>query len=196
MGLLTGNPHDELGLALLGSMFDMNSDGFPEFAVAGPPSDTSTADCGTLKFYSLFPSSAGVYCTAKTNSLGCTPSIWYAGTASTNPATAFSITCSSVINQVSGLFFYSHAPTATPFQGGTLCVKSPLKRTSVLSSGGSASGADCSGAFSYDFGARIHSGADATLVVGAQVFVQCWSRDAASPSTTSLSAGLRFLINP
>ena len=37
---------------------------------------------------------------------------------------------------------------------------------------------------------------DPTLVVGAEVFCQQWSRDAASPSATSLSNALRFLVNP
>jgi hypothetical protein len=196
MGYLSGNAKDGLGYALLGGVLDMNADGFPEFAVAGPLSDNSTVDCGTLKFYSLFPTAASTYCTAKTNSLGCTPAIGSSGTASANPSTAFSISCANVINQTSGLFFYAHLPAATAFQGGTLCVKPPLKRTAVLSSGGSASGTDCTGLITYDFAARIHSGVDPTLVAGAEVFVQCWSRDSASPSTTSLSSGVRFLINP
>jgi hypothetical protein len=196
IGFLSGANGDHLGDALLGGSADMNGDGFPDFAVAGSLSDNATVDCGTLKFSSLFPSAPTTYCTAKTNSLGCTPSISYSGTASTNPATAFSVSCASVINQVNGLLFYSHAPNATSFQGGTLCVRTPLRRSPVLSSGGSASGADCSGVFTYDFGARIHSGIDPTLVAGAEIFVQCWSRDSASSSTTSLSNALRFLINP
>ena len=193
----TGLTQDRLGNALLGGFRDLNADGFLDFAVAGSLSDNSgNVDCGALKFYSLFPTSWSTYCTSKVNSLGCTPSISASGSASANPSTAFSISCANVINQTSGLLFYSRSPYAAPFQGGTFCVEPPLKRTPVLSSGGSASGTDCSGSFSYDFGARIHSGVDASLVAGAEVFVQCWSRDSASPSTTSLSNALRFVINP
>jgi hypothetical protein len=65
-----------------------------------------------------------------------------------------------------------------------------------LNAGGSATGADCSGAFQFDFKTYLQSGADPTLIVGSEVFLQCWARDPASFSTTSLSNGLRFLINP
>jgi hypothetical protein len=77
-----------------------------------------------------------------------------------------------------------------------LCVKSPIRRTASQNSGGSASGSDCTGAFSFNFNARIQSGVDPTLVVGSEVFCQYWSRDTASPSTTSLSNALRFVIDP
>ena len=40
------------------------------------------------------------------------------------------------------------------------------------------------------------SGADPSLGAGAEVFAQFWSRDPASPSHTSLSNALRFVINP
>jgi hypothetical protein len=101
-----------------------------------------------------------------------------------------------VINQKSGLLFYAHGPAAAPFQGGTKCVGNPTQRTDVLSSGGSASGADCSGAFSLDFNVEIAGGGDPTLVAGSEVFAQFWSRDPASASTTSLSNALRFVIAP
>jgi hypothetical protein len=82
------------------------------------------------------------------------------------------------------------------FQGGTKCVGSPTLRTQTQPSGGSANGADCTGVFSFDFNALIASGADASLVAGSAVHAQYWSRDPASPSTTSLSNALRFVINP
>ena len=81
-------------------------------------------------------------------------------------------------------------------QDGFLCAKSRLKRAPSQNSGGSASGADCTGSFSFDFNARIQSGVDPTLVAGAEVFSQYWSRDSQSPSGTSLSNAERFLINP
>lgn len=63
-------------------------------------------------------------------------------------------------------------------------------------SGASASGADCTGSITFDVNARIQGGLDPTLVVGAEMFCQCWSRDPASPSQTSLSNALRFAVNP
>jgi hypothetical protein len=77
-----------------------------------------------------------------------------------------------------------------------MCVASPTSRTPVQNSGGSTSGADCSGSYSFDFNAHTQSGLDPTLLAGAEVYAQYWSRDPASPSTTSLSNALRFLIHP
>jgi hypothetical protein len=194
-----GAANDRLGDVILGALQDVTGDFFPELVIAGSTADNGFIDGGVVKLFSLFPAYPTNYCTAKTNSLGCAPNISWNGTgvgASASGAWTFNLRCWNVINQTAGLFMYSHFPSAAPFQGGTLCVNTPLRRTSVLASGGSASGTDCSGAFDFDFGARITSGVDPSLVQGAQVFAQCWSRDSASPSTTSLSGALSFLINP
>jgi hypothetical protein len=196
LGAIVGAVNDHLGNALLGSFIDLNADGFRDFAVAGSSSDNPAVDCGVLEFYSLFPSAPTSYCTAKINSLGCTPTIGSSGLPSASSSAPFLVTCANQLNQKSGLFFYSHAPNAIAFQGGTLCAKPPLLRTPVQNSGGSAGGSDCTGAFSFDFGARIASGVDPTLVAGAEVFIQCWARDPASASTTSLSNALHLVIGP
>jgi hypothetical protein len=193
---VTGANHEHLGDEILGAYQDVDGDFFPEFAVAGSLSDNPLADCGVLKVFRLFPAPPSIYCTAKTNSLGCAPAISWSGVASASAATSFSVTCASLINQTSGLIFYSHAPNSAAFQGGLLCGATPLERSPVQTSGGSSSGADCTGTFNWDFGARIASGVDPTLVAGAQIFAQCWSRDTGSASTTSLSDALRLLINP
>jgi hypothetical protein len=196
LALIVGGNTDRLGDSITGAAEDFNGDGFDEFVVAGSLSDAGGTDSGVVKCYRLFPTQPATYCTGKPNSLGCVPSMSWSGSASATSATPFLITCSNVLNQVGGVLLYSHTPNAAPFQGGTLCVKAPLRRTSTQNSGGSASGSDCTGAFSFDFNARIQSGVDPTLVVGSEVFNQYWSRDPASPSSTSLSNGLRFLINP
>jgi hypothetical protein len=71
-----------------------------------------------------------------------------------------------------------------------------VRRTGVLASGGSTSGSDCTGTYSFDFNALIQSGFDPSLVAGAEIYAQYWSRDPSSASHTSLSNALRFLINP
>jgi len=187
---------DNLGAEILGAFQDVTGDLFPEFVVAAPDADNPASDCGLIKLYSVTPIPPSSYCTGKTNSLGCTPAMTWSGTASVSSTAPFTLSCVNALNQVPGLYFYSHAPAAAPFQGGTLCVAQPTRRTGALASGGSASGVDCSGVFAYDFNARIDSGVDASLVSGAQVNLQCWSRDSASPSTTSLSNAVRFFINP
>jgi len=196
IGGVFGLNNDRLGDELLGAFLDLNADGFTDFAVAGSLSDNSTADCGALKFYSLFPTSWSTYCTSKVNSQGCTPSMSASGVASATSAAPFQVMCSNELNQKSGLLMYGQQPIAAPFQGGYLCVNTPLKRTLSQNSGGSLAGTDCTGSFSFDFNALIHGGLDPTLVVGAEVFCQYWSRDPLAFSHTNLSNALNFLINP
>ncbi len=135
-----------------------------------------------------------VYCTAKANSLFCTPAISATGYASLSSAAPFLIQASNIINQKQGLLFYGYGSAAAPFQGGFLCTTTPLRRTNAQNSGGSASGADCTGVFSFDFNAYIASGADALLVVGQQVNAQFWSRDPQDVFTTNLTNAVQFAI--
>ncbi len=136
--------------------------------------------------------SVKVYCTGKVNSAGCVPSIGTNGFLPAYSSSLFSVTCSSALNQRSGLLFYGTSSIATPFQGGTLCVATPVRRTAVQGSGGSAFGSDCTGTHEYFFTQPDY---DAAGIVGGDiVFCQWWMRDPASPSTTSLSNALRFSV--
>ncbi|MCK6447310.1 MAG: S8 family serine peptidase [Planctomycetes bacterium] len=136
-----------------------------------------------------------VYCTAKVNSLGCTPAMSYTGQPSTTNPAPFLLKATNVLNKKNGLLFYSTSSgDPAPFQGGWLCMKGPIIRTSVQNSGGSASGSDCSGAFSYDFNALIQSGSDPNLQAGHKVRTQYWSRDPNDPFTTSLTDAVVFYI--
>ncbi len=138
-----------------------------------------------------------VYCAAKLNSQGCSAAIGFSGIASVSSPAPFAVTATNVINQQAGTLFYGFASAATPFQGGTRCVHTPLARTPLLASGGNAPPDDCSGAYSYDFNARIDSGVDTSLVAGATVFCQFWYRDGADPAGfgTGLSNALQFSID-
>lgn len=137
-----------------------------------------------------------VYCTAKTNSLGCVPSISTTGTAKWFGNSPFLVQASNVLNQKNGLLFYGYAASATPFQGGTKCVAPPTLRTGAQNSGGSGSGNDCSGTYAFDMNAVIASQLDPLLVPGAQVYAQVWSRDPGSPSTTGLTNAVAFTVCP
>jgi hypothetical protein len=193
---VVGSSHDRLGDALAGAVGDLDGDGFEEFLVAGSRSNAGGADSGVVKAYRLFPVAPGTYCTGKSNGLGCTPSVGFNGSPSASSGAPFVVTASNFLNQKNGLLFYSHAPSSTPFQGGTKCAASPTVRTGVQGSGGSPSGNDCTGTYALDFNARIASGIDPSLAVGAHVFAQYWARDPFVGSHTSLSNALRFLINP
>ncbi len=135
-----------------------------------------------------------VYCTAKMNSLGCTPAMAFAGTPSKAGTGTFDLTASQVINNKNGICFYGFAPAAIPFQGGYLCVQPPIKRTPVQNSGGNPPPNDCSGTFALDFN-TIAPG-DPNILVGTTVDSQYWYRDPASPSTTGLTDAVEFVVGP
>jgi hypothetical protein len=144
-----------------------------------------------------------VYCTAKTNSQSCIPAIGWAGTSSASSSSGFVVSASNVLNNKSGLAFYSVAGSAsTPFQGGTLCVSAPIKRTPAVFSGGTPAPAmDCSGIYAIDMnafaaGALGGNPLPALSVPGTLVHAQWWGRDPgfAAPSNTTLSNGLQYVV--
>ncbi|MCK6448793.1 MAG: hypothetical protein L6Q99_20555 [Planctomycetes bacterium] len=137
------------------------------------------------------------YCTAKVNSLGCTPAVMAVGIprVSTCATTGFKLHASNLLGNKNGLWFYgTNGLSGIAFQGGHLCIKPAIKRLNVQNSGGQ--GSACNGAITTDFNARICSGSDSALVAGALVGTQCWSRDPASPSTTNLTSAISFVIAP
>lgn len=196
LATITGSSTDRLGEGLAGAVDDLDGDGFKEFVVAGALSDAGGVDSGVIRCYRLFPLAPSTYCTSKANSLGCTPAIGSSGTPSASSGAPFTISVTNLINQKNGLLFYSGLPTSVLFQGGFKCVANPAIRTPPFNSGGAASGASCTGAFSIDFNAWVASGFDPALSAGSEVFAQHWSRDPASPSKTGLSNALRFVIHP
>jgi hypothetical protein len=146
---------------------------------------------------------ATAYCAAKLNSLGCLPSIAGVGFPDSASASGFVVSGSLVRNQKPGLLLYSSTGRATlPFQGGFLCVSSPIRRTIQLNSGGSPlPAADCSGVYSIDmnrFAQGALGGAPAAflLVPGTVVDCQYWGRDPAfpPPNSSTLTDGLEYTI--
>jgi hypothetical protein len=139
-----------------------------------------------------------VYCTAQTNSLGCTSAISFSGSPSASAGSGFVIEASNLRNVVPGIFFYGKtAPSGTPMLGGFLCATPPLVRTPGQSSGGTLPPPfDCSGQLSIDFNAWIAAGSDPGLVAGQEVFVQAWSRDPAHPSGSNLTDALALIVCP
>jgi hypothetical protein len=143
-----------------------------------------------------------IYCTAKLNSQGCQPSIGSTGVPSASSSSGFVIRAVSVLNNKSGLLFYgSNGRNALPFQGGTLCVKTPLRRTPAVSSGGNPPPNDCSGIFALDmnaFAAGLAGGnpAPELLIPGTLIDTQWWGRDPGfgPPNNTTLSDGLEFTV--
>jgi hypothetical protein len=137
------------------------------------------------------PPHVATYCTSKLSSQFCVPAMGWSGEPSTTLAQSFLVTAAAINDNKNGLLFYGFLPLANAFQGGFLCVKAPVRRTSIQNSGGVL---PCSGTFAYDMNARIQSGVDSGLSSGATVYCQYWFRDPQAPFTTGLSNGLEFII--
>jgi hypothetical protein len=139
-----------------------------------------------------------VYCTAQTNSIGCVPQIGTRGAPSGSEPSGFTITASNTRNQQTGMLFYGTSGRAAyPWNGGTLCVEPPLRRTPLLNSGGSPPGvANCSGVFARDFNAWVSTSLDPELFPGQHVRAQYYARDPAAPSYVNLSDAVEFYLEP
>ncbi|MEO6707994.1 MAG: hypothetical protein ABI054_12100 [Planctomycetota bacterium] len=163
---------------------------------SGSPLFLTMAGCG---------GDSTTYCTAKLNSIGCTPSIASTGQASASASAGFSVRASNVRNQKVGLLMYGvTSRNYAPFQGGFLCVLPPVRRSPPTNSGGTPIPAsDCSGVYTIDMNAFAHGllGGNplaALKTAGTVVDCQWWGRDAGFPfpNNTTLSNGLEYLVCP
>ncbi len=179
-------PANKSPVAVLAS--DVDSDGAPDLGVALAGSGFAEVLHNTCPL--------STYCIGKPNSLGCTPQIASSGTPSLSGSDDFHVLATSEVNHKTGVVFFGSKPASTPFAGGTLCVKPPLKRTPAQDSGGTVGAPDCSGA--YDFHVGYAWLAQHGFGAGTELFTQYWSRDPQNPDGTgvALSNGLRFILQP
>ena len=158
---------------------------------------------GTLRASWSAPAPS-TYCTPKVNSLGCTPSISAVGTPRFSATSGFTVSAANVINNKPGLLLYSSSGSAaTPFQGGFLCVASPIRRSVPIASGGNPPPNDCSGVYSIDLCAFASGGLGGTpspelSEPGRPIVCQFWGRDPgfAAPANSTLSNALAYTITP
>lgn len=151
------------------------------------------------------PLSAAIeYCTAKVNSLGCTPQIFGVGASSATSGSGFTVNAKNVINNKPGLCIYTDGgQAAVAFSGGLRCIAAPIKRSIGLNSAGNAPPNDCSGFYTIDMNSFAVGGlggnpAPFLVAPGAVVCAQFWGRDNgfAAPNNATLSNGLQFTVGP
>lgn len=138
------------------------------------------------------------YCSPKANSLNCSPSIGAHGYASVSAVEGLDVWGTNALSQTSGLLLYgANGRNALPWHGGTLCVRPPLVRTPLRTSGGTqASAADCSGRWSIDLNSAL---ADTPgYPAGTVLDLQWFGRDPgfAPPQNFQLSDGLELTLKP
>ncbi len=150
--------------------------------------------------YNIAPNTT--YCVAKVNSLGCTPTISAVNHGSIYYTSNFVVSCANVRNNKPGLLLYGvNGAASSPFQGGTLCIATPLKRSTPVLSGGNPTGNDCSGVYQIDMNSFSHGALGGTplpalLVQGTLVNCQFWGRDPgfAAPNNTTLSNAMQYFV--
>lgn len=150
--------------------------------ITAPANYASACDCDPTYSH---------YCTAKTNSLGCTPEMVHDGCTDTNGG--LMLFARNLLGSKNGIFFYGTTGTlAAPFQGGFLCVNPPILRTPVSNSGGT--NGQCDGLLAIDFSAVM--AANSAIHPGSFVALQTWTRDPGDPFGTGLSAAVSFTVMP
>jgi hypothetical protein len=144
------------------------------------------------------------YCTAKITANACSPAMAFTGSASATAGSGFLVRGTNFINNKNCLLFYGvSGQSAAPFQGGTLCVKSQIKRTPGTNTMGNPPPNDCSGIPSIDMNLFAVGGLGGTplaalQVAGTVVDCQWWGRDPGfvAPNNTQLSNGLEYTVGP
>ncbi len=160
---------------------------------ASPPDlDGTRADLGALP-YSGTPAQRPVtYCLSNLTGAACAPYV-IAGAAHAHLSSGlFELHALNVPEGRSGHMFWGLQPTATPFQGGLLCVAPPFVRTPLQTSSTVGGLSGCAGSFAFRWTSAYTSAYAVPPFVN--VYAQFWFRDPGTASGTALSSAVRFVF--
>jgi hypothetical protein len=136
--------------------------------------------------------SPAIYCKPSNAIGGCKALMVFQGQPSASAGSGFVVGASGLDAQQPAVLFYGVGATwGKPLFNGRLCLRPPVVRAHVASSGG---GTICGGTLSMDFNAWSASGVDPRLVPGQPVYAQVWHRNAVGAS--QLSDAVAFVVGP
>jgi subtilisin family serine protease len=170
----------------------------------GPPGHDNETGAGRLDALAAVTAALanGNFCAAKQNSCGSQPSISAGGQSSASATSGFWIVGSEAHASEVGILAYTHAGAAfppLPFFGGELCLRFPLRRGPIVSSGGTPG--QCDGSLDLDMNAFASGNAGGApapflLAPGTTVHCQWWARDSGDPLGVYLTDRLEFIVGP
>ncbi len=154
-------------------------------------------DIGAVQVFDVPPGNL-LYCSGKTNSLGCVPFMTVSGLASASSTAPFLVSGFNLVANEPGFLLYGFAKANLGFHGGKLCIKSPFRRLLPPKAADPFGPPPCDGLLERNFNKRIQSGNDPLLTVGQTVFAQWRVRDPGDPAGfgDGLTDALRFTICP
>jgi hypothetical protein len=166
-------------------------------ADAGLYSVVVTGACGSLETPAATLAVSGVatiYCTAKVSSHLCVPSIGASGVPSLSAPAGFSALTTTLESGVTGLdFFGTTGQVALPFQGGLICIATPVNRLPGKATGGAGT---CTGTLSYSLSEVLVHPSGGSVVAGGTLNLQTWTRDLGDAFGSSLSNAVQVTICP
>ena len=163
--------------------------------------NTGGVEIAVVKHAALVPGPL-VYCTAKLNSCGTLPAIGCSGSPSATAGNGFTVTATNAKARKLGLLLYTDGGPRvppTPFQGGLLCIGSPILRSAPLADTTGTPGL-CDGRLSLDmncFASESCGGNPAAFlrVPGTKIDCQLFARDTVANGSL-LSDALEYFVGP